>query len=1059
MCMKKAKRIVVLFLVLLLSISLVPFHQVEAAAGDYVSASTSINPTEILTGEETEVTLNIKGTPPVNIVKPNDVILVIDKSGSMGTEKMDAAKKSAKGFIDLMDLKQHRVGIVDYSDVLSSYELTDNANGAKAYIDTLKSGGGTNTGDAIQLATELLVDHRPEAQPVIVLLTDGEATGAGDGLSAFDYALKKSNEAKDAGIVFYTIALLNADANPETSAPNILLKNMATTAHHHHFVLGSVGLSEIYEAIVKEIGLASAYDVVVTEVVNSAFEVVPGSYDNNIPKPVVDGNTLTWNFLELKNDNLQFTFKIRHKLEKGPGTFPVTTSASIITYKDYAGASKQYKIPSANVIVKNPAPIITSVTPSNSHISGGEVVTIVGENFLPAPKIKFGGSNGRDITYISDTEIKVTTPPVKQGKTTITLTNTDNQSTTADFTYYADPEVSSISPNKGPISGGTKLIINGQYFLPGVKVKVGENYAPTVTYHSSIYLYAYTPEAEEPGTVDITIENPDGTQLNLPGAFTYEPLPSVELVSISPAEGAITGGTSVTLTGKLFKSTSKVYFNNVEAASVSYVSATQLTVKTPSWAQPETVDVKVVNNDETESILPLAFTYTEPPAPNAPLVTGISPNNGALAGGTTVYVDGKYFVSGVKVIIGGSTAIEANFVNSTRLTFKTPAWNIPETVDINIENPDGQSYVLPGAYTYNAPPEKPAPVITGMSPANGPLGGGTTVYVDGKSFTTSTKLYFLIDGQEVDLNATYVNSTRLMAKTPSATNPGPVDVKAANDDGKSGVLAGGFTYDAPPVYPDPIITSLSPNQGSKRGGGLIDIYGQDFQRGARVLLGNEQLELSAYLSKTNVRVKAPAVSTAGPVDVTIINPDGKLFTLAGGYTYLDDLPVITAISPNSGPIAGGTNIYIDGKYFASDMIVMLDHVEINYTYVNSTRIVVKTPAASVPGAVELTVSSVSGASSTTTFTYEAPPAIPAPTITGVSPATGPLKGGTTIYIDGKNLKSGAKIVFNGVEYSATYVNSTRVYFKTPALATAGTVSFYIVNPDGQQSGTLNFEYK
>lgn len=1050
---------VVLFLVLLLSISLVPFPQVEAAAGDYVSASTSINPTEILTGEETEVTLNIKGTPPVNIVKPNDVILVIDKSGSMGTEKMDAAKKSAKGFIDLMDLKQHRVGIADYSDVLSSYELTDNANEVKAYIDTLKSGGGTNTGDAIQLATELLVDHRPEAQPVIVLLTDGEATGVGDGLNAFDYTLKKANEAKDAGIVFYTIALLNADANPETSAPNILLKNMATTAHHHHFVLGSVGLAEIYEAIVKEIGLASAYDVVVTEVVNSAFEIVPGSYDNNIPKPVVDGNTLTWNFLELKNDSLQFTFKIRHKLEKGPGTFPVTTSASIITYKDYAGAAKQYKIPSANVIVKNPAPIITSVTPSNSHISGGEVVTITGENFLPDPKIRFGGSNGREITYISDKEIQVTTPPVKQGKTTITLTNTDNQSTTADFTYYADPEVSSISPNKGPISGGTKLTINGQYFLPGVKVKVGENYAPTVTYHSSIYLYAYTPEVEEPGTVDITIENPDGTQLNLPGAFTYEPLPSVELVSISPAEGAITGGTSVTLTGKLFKSTSKVYFNNVEAASVSYVSATQLAVKTPSWAQPETVDVKVVNNDETESILPLAFTYTEPPAPNAPLVTGISPDNGALAGGTTVYVDGKYFVSGVKVFIGGSTAIEGNYVNSTRLTFKTPAWNTPETVDITIENPDGQSHVLPGAYTYNAPPEKPAPVITGMSPANGPLGGGTTVYVDGKSFTTSTKLYFLIDGQEVDLNATYVNSTRLMAKTPSATNPGPVDVKAANDDGKSGVLAGGFTYDAPPVYPDPIITSLSPNQGSKRGGGLIDIYGQDFQRGARVVLGNEQLELSAYLSKTNVRVKAPAVSTAGPVDVTIINPDGKLFTLTGGYTYLDDLPVITAISPNSGPIAGGTNIYIDGKYFTSDMIVMLDHVEINYTYVNSTRIVVKTPAASVPGAVELTVSSVSGASSTTTFTYEAPPAVPAPTITGVSPATGPLKGGTTIYIDGKNLKSGAKIVFNGVQYSATYVNSTRVYFKTPASATAGIVSFYIVNPDGQQSGTLNFEYK
>ena len=50
------------------------------------------------------------------------------------------------------------------------------------------------------------------------------------------------------------------------------LKEMATTAVHHHFVLGSTGLSDIYAAIVKEIGLASAYDVTISDVVDPNFE-------------------------------------------------------------------------------------------------------------------------------------------------------------------------------------------------------------------------------------------------------------------------------------------------------------------------------------------------------------------------------------------------------------------------------------------------------------------------------------------------------------------------------------------------------------------------------------------------------------------------------------------------------------------------------------------------------------------------------------------------------------------------------------------------------------------
>ncbi|WJH27489.1 VWA domain-containing protein [Paenibacillus sp. CC-CFT742] len=378
--MSRVKKMLVITLIFLLGISSYPFS--SQAATSYVSATKTANPSSILVGGETEVTLNIKGSPPVNVVKPNDVILVIDKSGSMGQEKMNNAKAAAKGFIDLMDLSKHQVGIVDYqSSPSSGVALTSDAKAVKSYIDTIFAGGGTGTASAIDKARELLESHRPEAQPVIVLLTDGDATEAGDGLSAYDYTLKKAEEAKNAGIVFYTIALLDQGTNPDTSGPNKLMKDMATTSHHHHFVLGSTGLSDIYAAIVQEIGLASAYDVVVTDIVPENFEIVPDSYNNNIPKPNVSGNTLMWNFLELKKDTLSFTYKIRQKQGGKNGTFPVTQTGSAITYKDYTGAKQTYKIPSANVEVKYLPPIITSVTPGKGVLVGGETVTIKGENF------------------------------------------------------------------------------------------------------------------------------------------------------------------------------------------------------------------------------------------------------------------------------------------------------------------------------------------------------------------------------------------------------------------------------------------------------------------------------------------------------------------------------------------------------------------------------------------------------------------------------------------------------------------------------------------------------
>jgi hypothetical protein len=83
------------------------------------------------------------------------------------------------------------------------------------------------------------------------------------------------------------------------------------------------------------------------------------------------------------------------------------------------------------------------------------------------------------------------------------------------------------------------------------------------------------------------------------------------------------------------------------------------------------------------------------------------------------------------------------------------------------------------------------------------------------------------------------------------------------------------------------------------------------------------------------------------------------------------------------------------------------------------------------------------------FTYVLPP----PTISGVSPTTGPIGGGTVVTITGTNFQNSATVAFAGVAATSATVNSsTQIAATTPAHA-AGTVAVNVTNPDNQ-SATL-----
>ncbi len=83
------------------------------------------------------------------------------------------------------------------------------------------------------------------------------------------------------------------------------------------------------------------------------------------------------------------------------------------------------------------------------------------------------------------------------------------------------------------------------------------------------------------------------------------------------------------------------------------------------------------------------------------------------------------------------------------------------------------------------------PSVFSVTPASGPLSGGTQVTIYGNSFTADVRVFF---GETEAVSPTWIGTSTLEAMTPPATAPGPVSVRVVQSSGE-GTLAGGFTYE------------------------------------------------------------------------------------------------------------------------------------------------------------------------------------------------------------------------------------------------------------------------
>ena len=175
---------------------------------------------------------------------PLDTVLVLDRSGSIvENNALGSMKTAAVGFVEMLIPLRDRVGLVTFNDeanVLS--DLSSDLARITAQINDLTAEGGTDIASGLRSASALLGPdkRRPDARPVIVLLTDGQNRGDEDELRTL------AAEARAHNIRIITIGL-GPDINDQ------LLAEIAFTQADAHLAPTAAELQVIYQSIAQDL--------------------------------------------------------------------------------------------------------------------------------------------------------------------------------------------------------------------------------------------------------------------------------------------------------------------------------------------------------------------------------------------------------------------------------------------------------------------------------------------------------------------------------------------------------------------------------------------------------------------------------------------------------------------------------------------------------------------------------------------------------------------------------------------------------------------------------------
>ena len=715
-------------------------------------------------------------------------------------------------------------------------------------------------------------------------------------------------------------------------------------------------------------------------------------------------------------------------------------------------------------------PAVALLSPSSGPVAGGTLVRVSVGTFASVGmyRCRFGEAEALASYNAAEQMLSCFSAAAvaREYCLEVSLNGQDFTNDCVKFTFAETATTATASPASGPQLGGTLVTIHGTHLQGGVDYRC--HFASSELLSAASVAASYEPidgsvSCTSPSLIvatQVLRVTLNGQQYTL--GVRYESYFEPVAVVVSPSTGPIEGGTLVTVlgTGLALGSNYRCRFGTFEVAA-SPVSSSEANCVSPNVSATGCFHFRVSLNGQQFTATNHTFGYYGAAQLGQ---SSLSPSSGPSDGRTRVLVSVAHLSGGSEYncSFGAAGTVPASFIAATRqvICFSpprvAPRGPQPFTVALN-----GQQYAhSTGTFFFEG-----TPAIELPSPRSGPHDGGTLLILAGMDLANGSDYSCRCEPGDSNDGTNVTAALVLTAAGPAVQCTMPPSNRNCDSYGRCLARRGATTCSvslngqqysntAPFGYHDVARVSTSlPACGPVQGGALVTVHGSGFLHGtdyrckfggalvvsAELVVYGEELHTHPFVKpQAAINCTLPAgVPLDGSTSVADLSIalNGQQFTGETLAFAVYDEPNVSATSPTSGPILGGTSVHVTGNGLRGgcDYTCAFDGESVSATFNASFgvggAILCRLPPMPHSATTQLRIS-LNGQQFSRPLLFE----LHAPVrVFSLSPSAGPLDGATRIRLNGLHFRNftDARCAFGTAQIRPVFGSFTEIVCEAP----------------------------